>query len=732
MVGRGRTFFGVALLSILAATAVTRAQAPPGPGPIDRITRITYTGHIAPILIDRCVECHRPGGSGPFSLLTYEDAKRRAGQIAEVTRRRLMPPWKPVAGHGGPFVGDRSLSDGQIEAIARWVDLGAPEGNPTDAPAARLFPRAERDGEPDLIVQVARPYTLPADGSDVFRNFVVPVPLTETRCVRALEFRPGNRAVHHANIMIDRTRTSRRFDDQDPEAGYAGPLPSDAEYPDGHFLGWTPGQRATFLPADMCWRLEPGSDLLLQVHLRATGKPEAIQPVVAMTFSDRQPARIPVMLRLSRQDIDIAAGERSVRITDTFELPVDVEVHAVQPHAHYLARDVRGFAELPDGSVRWLVHIGDWDFNWQDVYRFVSPFWLPRGARLVMEYTYDNSSGNPRNPHTPPRAVRWGQQTSDEMGDLWVQVLTRSDRDRAGLAARARDKALRDDIVGYRTMLRVSPDDAALHESLAKIYSQVGRLDEALRQVEESVRLKPDSAAGQYNFGTALAALGRHDEAVRHFMEAVRLDPSLAYAHNSLGVSLFALGRTDDATPRFRRALAIEPAYANAHNNLGKALEVSGALGEAVVHYREAIRIQPDNVLTLQNLGAVSARLGQVGEAVVLLRRALELSADSPSVAARLAWVLATHDHAGRPEEAIELAESAVAATGRRDATTLDILAAALAANRRFDEAIGVAESALVAASRARADDLARDIRARLALYRERRPYREPVSRDRP
>jgi tetratricopeptide (TPR) repeat protein len=711
---------------------MARAQAPPQ----DRSTdKITYTEHIAGIFIERCVECHRPGGSGPFSLLTYEDAKRRAGQIAEVTARRLMPPWKPDAGRGGPFVGDRSLSDTQIEAIARWVDLGAPEGNPANLLAPHGPSQGNSVREPDLVVQVAGPYTLPADGADVFRNFVVPVPIGETRCVRALEFRPGNRAVHHANIMIDRTRTSRRFDDQDPEPGYTGPLPSDAEYPDGHFLGWTPGQKPALLPDDMCWRLEPGSDLLLQVHLRSSGRPEVIQPAVAFSFSDRAPARIPVMLRLGRQDIDIAAGERSFRVSDSFELPVDAEVHAVQPHAHYLARDVKAFAELPDGSVRWLIHIGDWDFNWQNVYRFVSPFWLPRGARLVMEYTYDNSAANARNPNNPPRAVRWGQQTTDEMGDLWVQVLARSDRDRFSLAARARDKALREDIVGYRTMLRASPDDPALHESLAKIYSQVGRLDDALQHVERSVRLKPDSAAGQYNLGTALAALSRHEQAVRHFTAAVRLDPNLAYAHNSLGVSLFALGRADEAIAHFRRALAIEPAYANAHNNLGRVLEASGAVDDAVVHYREAIRIQPDNVLTLQNLGGALARLGQNGEAVRLLRRGLELSADSAGVAAKLAWVLATQDvgPAGRPDEAIELAERAVAATGRRDAATLDVLAAALAANGRFDEAIEVAESALGMAAGARARQLALDIRARLALYRQRRPYREPpVNRGRP
>src|SRR5439155_12408813 len=142
----------------------------------------------------------------------------------------------------------------------------------------------------------------------------------------------------------------------------------------------------------------------------------------AFFFSQRPATRIPVMLRLSRQDIDIAAGERSFRVRDAYVLPVDVEVHAVQPHAHYLAREIKAFAEMPNGSIRWLVHITDWDFNWQDIYRYVSPFWLPGGARIVMEYTYDNSAANVRNPHHPPRRVLWGQQTTDEMGDLWIQV----------------------------------------------------------------------------------------------------------------------------------------------------------------------------------------------------------------------------------------------------------------------------------------------------------------------
>ena len=654
---------------------------------------ITYARHVAPILVEHCVECHRPGGGAPFNLLTYEDATRRAGLIAEVTARRYMPPWKPVAGHGGPFERERRLSDPQIETIARWVERGTPPGNPADIPPPPERPDGWRLGVPDLVVRLPRPYILPADESDVFRNFAIPLPVTETRCVRGFEFRPGNQAVHHTNMMIDRTGASRRFDDQDPEPGYDGPIAPDAEYPDGHFLGWTPGQAPPLLPADMCWRLEAGSDLLLQMHLRPSGKPEEVEPTIAFFFSDQPATRIPVMLRLGRQDIDIAAGTRSHRVRDAYVLPVDAEIQAVQPHAHYLAREIQAFAELPDGSTRWLVHITDWDFNWQDIYRFASPFWLPRGTRIVMEYTYDNSDDNVRNPHRPPQRVSWGQQTTNEMGDLWIQVLARNDRDRAVLGRDAREKGLREDIVGHRMMLRANPRDAALHESLARLFLQVGQLDDALAHIQESVRLKPDSAVGHYNLGTALAAHGRPAEAVRSFTEAVRLDPNLAYAHNSLGVALYGLGLSEEAMGHFRRALAIEPVYANAHNNLARALEARGKPEEALLHYRRALEIMPD----------------------------------SASVAGRVAWILATHADADvrDPQEAIDWAERAVRLSGRMDAAALDSLAAAYASGGRFDDAVAAAQTAVDLALAARADAQVSLIRMRLELYRQSRPYRE-------
>lgn len=528
-----------------------------------------------------------------------------------------MPPWKPIADHGGPFEDERRLSAGEIATLARWVKADAPEGSPADL--APVAPRVDgwRNGTPDLVVRMPEAYVLGAGGSDVFRNFVIPLPISSTRCVRGIEFHPHSRAVHHANMHIDPTAGSRRFDAADPEPGYTGPLSPDAEFPDGHFLGWTPGQAPPLLPQDMCWRLEAGSDLLLQMHMRSTGRQESVQPTVAFYFSDRPATRIPVMLRLGKQDLDLAAGESDLSVRDSYVLPVDADVQAVQPHAHYLAREVAAFAELPNGSRRWLIHIDDWDFSWQDVYRYAAPVRLPKGTRLVMEYVFDNSAKNPRNPHRPPRRVWWGQQTTDEMGDLWVQVGTRDDQDRARLASDSRLKALREDIIGYRSMLRRTPGDAALHENLAKCYMLVGERGEALKAITESVRLRPDSAAGRYNLGTALAAHGRHRDASREFSEAIRLDPNFAYAHNSLGVALYAMGQTADAVQHFRHALAIDPAYANAHNNLGKALEREGHLDDAIAEYGEALRIQPGNPQTRQNMAGALVRAIGAAEAAL-------------------------------------------------------------------------------------------------------------------
>jgi Flp pilus assembly protein TadD len=561
---------------------------------------VTFSKDIAPILFGRCAGCHHPDGPAPFSLLTYEAARSRAALIAAVTSRRVMPPWKadPVA---GGFVGQPHLGRAEIDLLDRWAEQGAIEGDPRDAPPAPRIARGWQLGQPDLVLAPARPYELAARGTDVFRIFVIPIPADRPRFVRGLEFRPGSpKVVHHANIRIDRTEASRRFDEADPAPGYEGLIARSAAFPDGHFLGWTPGQVAPLLPTGLAWRLDPGTDLVVEMHMQPSGRVESVLPSIGVFFGDEPPARTPTMIRLGRQSIDIPPEEKAYRITDSFELPVDVEVQAVQPHAHYRARDVRGTATLPDGTTRTLIHIGDWDFRWQHVYRYAAPFSLPKGTRLGLEYTFDNSSGNPRNPQLPPARVFWGQRSRDEMGDLWVQVLTRSDEDLQALARALGPKVLTEDVIGYEREIQRDPSSVALHDDVAQ----------------------------------ALMRLGRYEEAVAHFSESVRLNPSAAPTHFNLGTALAVANRLDEAQDEYRRALAIRPDYPQAHNNLGSLLLQRGQAADALTHLGEAIRLDPANVEAHYNLAAAHAALDDVGRAVEILEGALKLSPAEPLASA--------------------------------------------------------------------------------------------------
>ena len=561
---------------------------------------VTYSRDVAPLINDRCVQCHHVGGSAPFSLQTYDDVKRHASQIASVTARRYMPPWKADPADG-PFVGQHPLSDAEIATIAQWVQAGAPEGDARNVPPPRQFTDDWELGTPDLVVTLPEPYTLQADGTDVFRIFVIPVPLSKTRYVRGLEFRPGNaRVVHHANIRVDRTPASRALDEKDPGPGYSGLILRSADYPEGHFLGWTPGQIAPLVPSDFSWRIDPGTDLVVEIHMQPSGKSEPVQPSIGLYFGDQPPTRTPAMLRLGRQNIDIPAGDASYTITDSYVLPVDVEVEALQPHAHYRARDVRGEATLPDGRTRELIHIRDWDFRWQHVYRFVTPLKLPRGTTLSMRYVYDNSPANARNPERPPKRARWGQRSSDEMGDLWIQVLTRNEPDLVTLTTQFRAKVAAEDVFGYEAEIERHPDEPGLRDDAGLLYLETGRPEEAAAQFRKALALKEasgPSAAAHYNLGTALT-LGRHlDQAESEYTQALRIDPSYANAHNNLGNVLMAEGRFPESIAEFKEVVRLQPGSAMAHSNLSAAFAAGGDYASALDEVEAALTLKPQEPL---------------------------------------------------------------------------------------------------------------------------------------
>jgi len=723
---------------------------------------LTFNKHIAPIVFANCAGCHRPGESAPFSLLSYSDVKRRATQIAEVTENRFMPPWLPRRGLV-EFAGERSLSNHQIGIIRQWVAEGAVEGEASDLPRAPTWSKGWQLGKPDLVVSMPEPFTLTADGQDVFRNFAIPVSVPSDRYVKAVEFRPGNPSiVHHAEILIDRTESSRGLDRQYPGPGFPGmKRGAGADKPGGHFVAWTPGKMPRQAPEDMAWRLHPGTDLVIQLHMLPSGKPETIQSSVGLFFTDKPPTKTPVMLKMTSMSIDIPAGERSYAIQDTYTLPVDVYLLGVYPHAHYLCRDMQGYALLPDQTKKWLIHIEQWDFNWQDDYQYASPTLLPKGTILVMRYTYDNSAENVRNPNDPPARVQFGPRSADEMGELWCQVLPRNPHDLTILRKNYALKEVDTIISGLEYMLRVIAEDvdalntvgkeqmtqgdlrqaAAQFQRAIDLQSEFNQAERSLdfflkrraafartkKQNERPVRRGADFAAAHMNLGRLLSSLRKWDEAIGYYRQALTIEPELGNAQLHLGEALLAKGKLDEGIGHLRQALDTGADLPKVHSLLGYAFSRQGKLDEAIGHCRRAIELEPDHPKAHYQLGVDLSRKARFEEAREHLGQAGRLDARIASILKKQAWARATRTDSNDDDRkiAVLFAEVAADLTDYQDVTAIDTLAAAYAASGSFDQAISTARKAIKLASQKGDHRLMRSIGDRLELYSQSKPYHQ-------
>ncbi len=416
---------------------------------------VTFSETIAPIIHQNCTTCHRPGEAAPFSLITYDDVKKRGALIATVTGSRYMPPWH--AAHGfGEFADERRLSDAQIAAIADWVKQGMPEGDPKKTPAPPQFTEGWHLGQPDLILEMPSAYELPASGPDVYRNFVVPSHLTEDKWVRAIEFHPSaRRAVHHVLYAYDGSGAAAQLDGRDGHPGFGGMSAigvAGARGNGGSLGGWAVGATPQFLPENLAFPLPKGSDIILQMHFHLTGKPETERSTIGVYFASQAPERTiqvvqgPALFGIGT-GLNIPAGKKDYVIEDSLTLPVDVRAVSVSAHAHYLAKEMKATATLPDGTVQPVLWIQDWDFNWQDRYNYKSPLALPKGTRIDVRISYDNSADNPRNPSNPPKNVTWGEQSFDEMGSVSLMVVAANREDEAALRQamqqRGRDAGIR-------------------------------------------------------------------------------------------------------------------------------------------------------------------------------------------------------------------------------------------------------------------------------------------------
>ena len=301
--------------------------------------RPTFNRDIAPIVFEQCVVCHHPGGVGPFSLTEYREVKRRAKLIANVTARRYMPPWLPEHGHA-KFEGERRLTDEQIATINRWWKAGAPQGAASELKIKPAWNDEWQLGKPDAVLSMPEPYTLPGDGRDVYRNFVIPSAAPADRFVRAVEIRPGNaRVVHHVALLVDTTGAARARAANESDPGFPGMNAGrGTARPDGHLVTWQPGKRVLPEPADTAWLLPKGADIVLQLHMRPSGKPENVEASVALYFADKRPARECLTVLLRSPDLDIPAGANDYAIESAYTLPVDVELLGIFPHLHYLGK----------------------------------------------------------------------------------------------------------------------------------------------------------------------------------------------------------------------------------------------------------------------------------------------------------------------------------------------------------------------------------------------------------
>jgi mono/diheme cytochrome c family protein len=379
----------------------------------------TFTRVIAPLLFQHCAVCHHPGEVAPFPLLTYEDAKRHAKQIATATAKRYMPPWQPEPGYGS-FSNDRRLTDAQIRIVQQWVAAGAPEGRPQDLPPVPQFADGWQLGPPNLVLAMPHAVEVPANSPETYRCFALQLGLPEDRYIKAVEFRPGpSGAVHHAIVVQDSRRAGRRLEKTTGEGyscggGFGFAMP-------GMLTMWTAGTVARADPEGVATLLRRNSDLVVQLHLRSGKDARMARPAIGLYFAEKPPARSPMDLSVTSYDVDVPAGERNHKVAGFAYVPLDMDALSIFAHAHYLATGFNVNVTLPTGEVKPLLLIRHWNFDWQENYWFASPLRLPAGARIDMEVTYDNSENNPRNPNSPPRRVTWGFLTTDEMCEVHVR-----------------------------------------------------------------------------------------------------------------------------------------------------------------------------------------------------------------------------------------------------------------------------------------------------------------------
>lgn len=374
----------------------------------------TFSNEIVRIFQAHCQTCHHPGDIGPFSMMTYAETRPHANDIKFMTQSHQMPPWKPSM-TCSELADARVLTQDEIDLIAKWVDDGAPQGNPSNLPPPLQFEGGWALGQPDAVLSNPQPYTPPA-ASDMYRCFTLPTNLTADQYVSAIDVKPGDRqTVHHVIAFIDTNGSSASLDGKDGAPGYqcfGGPGFAITNIDASTLGGWAPGARPVMLPEGVAFSLPKNSRIVLQVHYHPhNGAPAPDQTQIGLYYAKTKPAKLMRVLPLINTTFTIPPYDANYRVTANFvNVFANAHLWLIAPHMHLLGRKMRVSTQNTC-----LIDIEDWDFNWQGMYRYKEPVPIPIGTNVSLEAFYDNSAANPRNPNQPPKPVSWGEQTTDEM-----------------------------------------------------------------------------------------------------------------------------------------------------------------------------------------------------------------------------------------------------------------------------------------------------------------------------
>lgn len=379
----------------------------------------TFYKDVLPILQDHCQSCHRPGQIAPMSLITYPQAKSKAKLIAQMVQSRKMPPWfaDPKYGH---FANDPSLTATQIEAISKWVEDGAPAGDPRDAPSPKKWAEGWNIPQPDRVIQMPKAAVIPAHGDVEYTYEIVPTGFAQDQWVQMSEMRPSSRPhVHHAVVYI-RPPDSTWLRDAPKNTPFTASslrdphLQHEAHWTDSDLLlVYAPGSSPDRWPADMAKLVPAGSDLVFQMHYTTNGHADRDQSSIGLIFASRLPSKRVLTLQLTNDHFAIPPETDDYRVEAWGTLPNDATMLGFLPHMHLRGKRFEYNIIREPGDIETLLRV-NYDFYWQLSYRLAEPKPLKAGTKIQAVAWYDNSRKNPHNPD-PTVTVRWGDQTYEEM-----------------------------------------------------------------------------------------------------------------------------------------------------------------------------------------------------------------------------------------------------------------------------------------------------------------------------